>query len=196
MAIKSAWTNHEPHGLVATVLLTLTASVWAQVAPPGSQETSQEKQGVPISKVERKNLAPVSKEILRVKLPKPIDATLENGLTVLVLEDRRLPNVAVNLTIEGAGGLYDPSDMPGLANITAQMAREGTKSRTSRQIAEETERLAASLFVGSGFGSATSTTLFASGLSDNFDEWFALAVDVLLNPSFPADEFAKLESKP
>lgn len=194
MAINAALAHQGPRGLIAAVLLTLTAPGLAQVAPPPGQP-SQEKQSVPVSKVERKNLAPVSKEILRVKLPRPVDATLDNGLTVLVLEDHRLPNVAVNLTIEGAGGLYDPSDVPGLASVTAQMTREGTKGRTSRQIAEETERLAAFIFVNSGFGSSTSTTLFASGLSDNFDQWFALAVDILLNPSFPADELAKLKDR-
>jgi predicted Zn-dependent peptidase len=175
-------------------LLSLTAPGLAQVAPPSGQ-TSQDKQSVSVSKVERKNLAPVSKEILRVKLPRPVDAMLDNGLTVLVLEDRRLPNISVNLTIEGAGGLYDPADLPGLANITAQMTREGSRTRTSRQIAEETERLAAFIVVNSGFGSSTSSTLFASGLSDNFDQWFALAADILLNPSFPADELAKLKDR-
>ena len=193
MANKSALSHRGRRGLVAAALLALTASGWAQVAPSPGQP-SQEK-SVPVSKVERKNLAPVSKEILRVKLPKPIDVTLDNGLTVLVLEDHRLPNISVNLAIEGAGGLYDPPSLPGLANITAQMTREGTKTRTSRQIAEDTERLAAFVFVNSGFGSSTSTTVFAGGLSDNFDEWFALATDVLLNPSFPPDELAKLKDR-
>ena len=36
---------------------------------------------IPLSKVERKNKAPVSSEILRVKLPKPVEMTLPNGLT-------------------------------------------------------------------------------------------------------------------
>jgi predicted Zn-dependent peptidase len=35
----------------------------------------------------------------------------------------------------------------------------------------------------------------ASGLSDNFDQWFPLFTDVLLNASFPADEFAKLKTR-
>jgi predicted Zn-dependent peptidase len=37
--------------------------------------------------------------------------------------------------------------------------------------------------------------LNASGLSNNFDSWFALAVDVLLNPSFPKDELEKLKQR-
>ena len=38
---------------------------------------------IPLSKVERKNKAPVSNEVLRVKLPKPTEITLPNGLTVM-----------------------------------------------------------------------------------------------------------------
>jgi len=32
-------------------------------------------------------------------------------------------------------------------------------------------------------------------LSDNFDSWFAVAIDVLLNPSFPAEELNKLKQR-
>ena len=35
----------------------------------------------------------------------------------------------------------------------------------------------------------------ASGLSDTFEQWFALAADVLLHPSFPADELAQYQSR-
>ena len=146
------------------------------------------------SKVELKNKAPVSGEILRVKLPRPLEARLKNGLTVLVLEDRRAPYINMQLYISGAGALFEPSDMAGLANATAAMLTEGTKSRGSVQIAEQIERLGAGLSAGSSFGSPK-TILSASGLSDNFDEWFGLVVDVLLNPNFPADELEKLKQR-
>src|ERR1700747_2167956 len=93
-----------------------------------------------MSKVERKNRAPISHGVLRVKLPKPIEAKLKNGLTVLVVEDHREPIVSVQLQIAGAGALFDPPNLPGLAKITAEMLREGTKSRTSRQIGEESDK--------------------------------------------------------
>lgn len=165
-----------------------TAPIMAQQPQPGQDK------GMSRSKVERKNRAPVSKDVLRVKLPKAVEATLDNGLTVLILEDHRFPVVNVNLNISGAGPILEPADKPGLANITAQMLREGTKTRNSRKIAEDVDKLGATLFATSGFGSAA-TAVSASGLSDNFDQWFALLTDVLLNPSFPADEFAKLKAR-
>jgi len=40
-----------------------------------------------------KGKAPVSSELLKVKLPKPQEADLANGLHLIVLEDRRLPQI-------------------------------------------------------------------------------------------------------
>ena len=155
---------------------------------------AQEIEAPSASKVERKNRAPVSRDMLRVKLPKPVEAKLKNGLTVLVMEDRRAPFVSIQLHIDGAGALFEPAQLAGLAGTTAQMLREGTKSRTSIQIAEAIDRLGASLGAGSSFGSSE-VVLSASGLSDNFDAWFEIVVDVLLNPSFPADELEKLKQR-
>jgi zinc protease len=141
-----------------------------------------------------KNKAPVSQEVLKVKLPKPVETRLDNGLTVLILEDHRLPQISMTLGIRGAGGLDEPADLSGLASLTATMLREGTTTRSSKQIADETDRLAAGIGGNSGFG-VTEASFSMSGLSDNFDKWFALGVDVLLHPSFPADEWSKLKQR-
>jgi len=164
----------------------LTAAAFAQ-APANDK-------AVPASKVERKRKAPVSSDVLQVKLPKPVEFKLDNGLTVLVLEDHKLPLVTLRLTILGAGALNDPPDMPGLANMTAAILREGTASRDSKQIAEESDRLGASIFASSPFGSETAT-ISASGLSDNMPQWLALTADILLHPSFPPSELAKLKQR-
>ena len=144
---------------------------------------------IPLSKVERKNKAPVSNEVLRVKLPKPVEWKMPNGLTVLVLEDRRLPTVYARLSILGSGAVFEPADMPGLADFTALMLRQGTATRDSRKIAEEVEGMGASLDATAPFGSAT-TSVFASGLSETFPQLMALFADILLNPSFPESELA------
>src|ERR1700683_1861323 len=170
----------------ATAALACSAGVWAQ-APQGSKS-------IPLSQVERKNRAPVSKEILRVKLPKPTETKLSNGLTVLILEDHRLPVVTTQMQISGAGPIFEPAERPGLASLTAQMLTLGTASRTSQQIAEDSERMGANISASASFGSS-STVIAASGLSDNFDQWFTLAADVLLHPTFSPEELAKLKQR-
>ena len=179
--------------LAASLLLSVLISALAQgqqqqQGPPGDSK------GQNLSKIERKNRAPLSKEVLKVKLPRPIEAKLDNGLTVLILEDHRFPTVNVQFAISGAGALYEPANMPGLASATAQMIREGTKTRSSKQIAEEVDKLGATLGAFAGFGSAQ-TSLSASGLSDNFDQWFALTTDVLMNATFPAEELTKFKQR-
>ncbi len=180
-----------PLGLAAALSLVVIQPTPAQMAGGAGQQGTQ---SVPLSKVERKNRAPVNKEILKVNLPKPVETTLPNGLTVLILENHRLPTVSVTLQIAGAGALYEPANQHGLASVTAQMLREGTKTRTSKQFSEEADRLGASVGANAPFPSS-GTTVTASGLSENFEEWFALFTDVLMNPTFPAEELAKLKQR-
>ena len=82
---------------------------------------SQEAASTPVSKVERKNKAPLSRDVLRVNLPKPLETKLANGLTVLIVEDHRFPTVTVQLQINGAGALFENANLPGLASVTAQI---------------------------------------------------------------------------
>jgi predicted Zn-dependent peptidase len=166
-----------------TILLLVPCLALAQTPPP-------KKSGVEPPK----NIAPVSKEVLKVKLPHAVEMHLDNGLTVLILEDHRLPTVSMALEIRGAGGIYEPAGMTGLASAAAQMLREGTATRTSKEIAETADRLAAGINAGASQGGLAASLNF-SGLTENFDQWFPLAVDVLLHPSFPAEEWTKLKQR-
>ncbi len=159
-----------------------------------SQGESAQDKSIPTSKVERLNRAPVSKDILKVKLPRPIETVLPNGINLMILEDHRVPLVTVQFDINGAGPMYEPAAQPGLAGATARLLTEGTKTRTSQQIAEQIDSLGASLSAGAGFGSG-SAVVSASGLSDTFEKWFALTADVLLHPSFPADELKQYQAR-
>src|SRR5215467_11846140 len=124
----------------------LTLGVYNSVA-------AQEEHSTDLSKVERKNRARVSKEILKVTLPRATEATLSNGLTVLIMENHRLPMISLQFNISAAGALFEPANMPGLASITAQMLEQGTKSKTSVQIAEQAAQLGADISASAGFGS-------------------------------------------
>lgn len=177
--------------LQAAIAVALAAAVpavgWSQV------DSGQDK-SIPTSKVERLNRAPVSKEILKVTLPRPVETVLPNGIHLMILEDHRFPLVTVQFDINGAGPLYEPPNLPGLSGVTARLLDEGTKTLTSKQIAEQIDSLGASLSASAGFGSG-SAVLYASGLSDTFEQWFALATDVLLHPSFPADELTQYRAR-
>ena len=67
------------------------------------------------------------------------------------------------------------------------MMREGTTSLTTLQIAERLETNAATVNVSAGI-SSEDASLFASSLTEQFADTLALSADILLNPSFPAEE--------
>jgi predicted Zn-dependent peptidase len=169
------------------ILLLLPCIVTAQTAPAPAPPAKPAVEAP-------KNRAPVSKDVLRVKLPRAVEMHLDNGLTVLILEDHRLPTVSMTLELRSAGAIYEPADMTGLASVTASMLREGTTTRSSKEITETIDRLAASIagFAGQG---GVGASMVMSGLTENFDQWFPVAVDILLHPSFPADEWAKLKQR-
>ena len=155
---------------------------------PGRAQGPGGEKGTASSEVQRLNRAPVNKEVLRVKLPRPRQIKLANGLTILVLEQHKLPTVAFTLWVE-TGALADPKDLPGLAKATAEMLREGTAHRSSAQLAADVDGLGASLGASADFCADTST-ISASGLSESVDRLLELMSDVVLNPTFPPDEFS------
>jgi zinc protease len=155
-----------------------------------SQTPAQTSQPASTKGVVIKGKAPVSSEVLKVKLPRPQEADLANGIHLMVLEDHRTPEVTAQIIIQGAGGYYDPADFPGLAGFTAAMMPEGTTTRTAQQIAQEQERMASSFGFSGSMGGETAALSF-SCLKDNLDKTLNLAADVLLNPSFPQEELAR-----
>ena len=174
--------------------IAVMAAVFAATGSAQTQNDAAHDKSLPTSKVERLNRAPVSKDILKVKFPRPIETALPNGVSLMILEDHRFPLVTVQFEVDGAGPMYEPGDEPGLAGAAARLMTEGTKTRTSKQIAEQIDSLGASISSNAGFGSGAAV-VSASGLSDKFEQWFALTVDVLLHPSYPADELAQYKSR-
>ena len=72
---------------------------------------------------------------------------LPNGLTVLHSEKHNLPIVMITMIVK-AGLLDEPKEKAGLANLTADLLDEGTKSRKASEISEEIE------FIGAGLGAS------------------------------------------
>ena len=134
-----------------------------------------------------KGKAPVAKELLTVRFPKPKSFKLDNGISVYVLEDHRFPAVRMRLTMR-AGSLFEPK--PGVAEMTAAMLTEGTTNHTSISLAEETSNLGANLNCSSGTDTAT---VSVSGLSESIDRLVALMAEVVLHPTYPSDRLDRLK---
>src|SRR5882672_2493484 len=119
-----------------------------------------------------------------IKLPTTSEATLSNGLLVVVVADQRLPLVSYRLALR-TGDAHDPSELPGLMDMLTGLLTEGTESRTSREIADEVARLGATLQAGAN---SDYTTVAASSLATFSEDILELMADVALRPVFPPNE--------
>jgi hypothetical protein len=87
------------------------ALLWCAASALAQQPQSPDDKSLP-GKVQRLNKAPVNPEILKVTLPHVKEAALPNGLSILVLEQHKVPTVNFTLWIK-SGALSDPADQPG-----------------------------------------------------------------------------------
>ena len=174
--------------IVALILIVLVSSLaFGQGAPqsgPGQQTTK----GAVV-----KGKAPVNKEVLKVKLPRAEEATLKNGLQVILLPAHKVPTFNMQLVVL-SGGLADKADYRGLASFTASLLREGTKTRSSKDIAEQVDALGATLTANSGLSSLTSV-VNTGGLVESLDQTLELFADVIRNPIFPQAEVDKYKTR-
>jgi zinc protease len=119
--------------------------------------------------------------------PVPVQRSLKNGAQVLVVENHAVPLVAVDVVIQ-SGVDREPLDRRGLSDFVADMLLEGTKTRSSLDIAIARERLAAQLSAGSG---PETTRVHLNALKDTLPDALALMADVLLNPAFKAEDIER-----
>lgn len=129
-----------------------------------------------------------AEENVAVKLPPYSKTKLGNGLTLLLMEQHEVPIVSFNIIVK-AGSVADPQTKEGLASLTAELLRKGTKTRSSEQISSELD------FIGGEFAmnaTADYTTGNAEFLKKDIRQGMDLMADILLNPVFPQDEVKKL----
>ncbi len=134
---------------------------------------------------------PASGPARDVHLPTIRRRRLANGLELNAVEYHTLPVVHIRLAIR-AGSAHDPANLPGLASLTGDMLKEGTRARTSAQIAEAIEFVGGSLDVITG---PDATTLSVSVLKDHADTALSLLAEVLSTPTFPQSELDKLKRR-
>ena len=112
---------------------------------------------------------------------------LPNDMVWLFSPQTELPLVTLELLIK-AGTLEDPPGKEGLANLTASLLLNGTKTRTSAQIASELDFMGARL---SAAGSDDFVTVSLTVLKKDLGPALELLKDILMNPTFPAAEVAR-----
>lgn len=144
----------------------------------------------PKSRIDRTKL-PALAPIGDVDFPDVQRGKLSNGIEVVLAHRPAMPVVQVAVEID-AGFAADPKGRAGLQKFVASMLDEGTLSRSALQLAEEKERLGATLDVSA---SIDRTNARLSALKPNLSSSLDLLADVLRNPAFPAPDIERTRSQ-
>ena len=121
-----------------------------------------------------------------INLEKPTEFKLKNGITVLVVENNKLPRVSYQLSIDNKP--YVEGDKAGVASLLSSMLGNGTTSISKEDFNEEVDFLGANINFGSSGG-------FGSGLVKYSDRIVELMADATMNPLLTEEEFNKEKDK-
>ena len=133
-------------------------------------------------------IAPKVGTIADLAFPPIEHAALANGIKVDYARTTTLPLTRVSIAFD-AGNAADPKDKLGLQSLMLSLMDEGTATRSSIQIAEEEERLGASINVGA---SMDRTTIGLSALTPNLAPSLDLLADIVRNPAFAPTEIERV----
>lgn len=121
-----------------------------------------------------------------INLEKPNEFKLKNGITVMVVENNKLPRVSYQLSIDNKP--YTEGDKAGVAGILSAMLGNGTTSISKDDFNDEVDFLGANISFGSSGG-------FGSGLVKYSDRIVELMADATINPLLTEEEFNKEKDK-
>ncbi len=145
-----------------------------------------------------KTIAALTQSKIQLTIPKigaDVErAVLDNGLTVYLYEDHRLPLFSAQAMMR-CGGIYDPNEKNGLSSLVGTVMRSGgTKSISGDSLNNMLELMGGTLetMIGTEQGSASLNVL-----AKDQETGLKLLADVLRNPAFPQDklDLAKTDMK-
>ena len=131
-----------------------------------------------------KEPAPGPAPVLNIKAP--VIYKLPNGITLLVVEDHRLPKVTANYSIDA--GSVTEGEKAGVLSLMGDMLNEGTKTMPKADFDEAVDKIGATVNLSWSGG-------YASALTRYFSDAFKLMGQALKEPAFTQESFDKLKSR-
>src|SRR3954452_21081156 len=121
----------------------------------------------------------------KISFPDPAIYKMKNGITVLVVENHKLPKVSSSFYIDY--GPVKEGDKVGALNMMGDMLSEGTTNMKKADFDEAVDQMGADVSLNATGGSASSLTRY-------FDKAVMLMADAIEHPSFPQESFDKIKS--
>ena len=138
----------------------------------------------------KRTMPPVA-PVAALAFPAVERAALSNGIPVTLARRTAVPKLVLSLNFD-AGIAADVLDTPGTQALMLDMLDEGTTTRDATRIAEEQERLGASISAGA---SLDSSGVSLSALTANLSPSLALMADIVRNPAFADGEVARVRDQ-
>ncbi|WP_394658692.1 M16 family metallopeptidase [uncultured Novosphingobium sp.] len=135
--------------------------------------------------------APPVTPIADLVFPTVEHATLSNGIPVALARRTAIPKVSLSISFN-AGYAADSLDKPGTQFLMLSSLEEGTTTRNATAIAEEQERLGASIGAG---GTVDRSSIGLTALTANLAPSLTLLADVVRNPAFRAEDVTRVRSQ-
>jgi zinc protease len=127
---------------------------------------------------------PTPGPVRKVQVPVASETTLPNGMHVVVANRAVTPLVSVALYVR-SGAEVDPTQLAGLANLTASLLDKGTATRSAPQIAQAADALGGTLGTGAGWDNSQATITVTT---PKLDAALTLLADVVRHPAFAQEE--------
>jgi predicted Zn-dependent peptidase len=124
------------------------------------------------------------------QVPAPTRFRLDNGFEATLVPYGTVPKVRVELAVL-AGNAYEGAKQTWLADLTGDLMREGTTTKSAPQISEAAARMGGSLDVNVSVNVAE---ISGDVLSEFGPEMVRLVADVVRNPKFPESELPRLKA--
>ena len=127
-----------------------------------------------------RSIVPESGPSPEISFGKPQTFKLENGLTVLVVENNKLPRASASLSFDNP--LIYEGEVAGVSSILAEMIGNGTQSISKEDFIEEVDYMGASV-------SVTGSGAFAGSLKRYFPRVLELMASAVIEPLLTQEEF-------
>ena len=121
-----------------------------------------------------------------ISIKDPVIYKLPNGITLLVVEDHKLPQVSASFYVDA--GPVTEGKKAGMYSLMGQMLNEGTTILTKAQFDEAVDKLGADVSLSATGGNVNSLTRY-------FPQAFALMSQAVQKPAFSSESFEKLRSQ-
>ena len=136
-----------------------------------------------------KQLPPAGGPPKPFKVPPHEDFTLPNGLKVTLVSFGDVPKVTVDVIVR-SGSVNEAENQVWLANITCDLMKEGTKTRSAEQVAKDAAGMGGVISVSVG---PDQTQIQSDALSEFGTHMVSLLADVTENPLLPESELPRLK---